>query len=119
MVRFQFIKIKFYFKKITAGVSSDIWHVKTENNKEFCIKRALNKLTVKEDNKVVQRYGEKETLSKVLAYSNCSSGIENSALLSILDITDKQSYFSLSCSNDEESILTSEPLSYPSQSIVK
>ena len=79
----------------------------------------FSKNSVKEDNKVVQRYGEKETLSKVLAYSNCSSGIENSALLSILDITDKQSYFSLSCSNDEESILKSEPLSYPSQSIVK
>ncbi len=42
-------QLKFNFKKITDGVSSDIWYVKTENNKEFCIKRALNKLTVKED----------------------------------------------------------------------
>lgn len=36
------------FKKITDGVSSDIWHVKTLD-KEYCIKRALRKLTVKED----------------------------------------------------------------------
>ena len=35
--------------KITDGVSSDIWYVKTKKNKEFCIKRALEKLTVKED----------------------------------------------------------------------
>ncbi len=35
-------------KKITDGVSSDIWHVKT-TNLEYCIKRALAKLTVKED----------------------------------------------------------------------
>ena len=39
---------KYNFKKITDGVSSDIWHVKTSNN-EYCIKRALAKLTVKED----------------------------------------------------------------------
>ena len=36
-------------QKITDGVSSDIWYVKTEKNREFCIKRALAKLTVKED----------------------------------------------------------------------
>ncbi len=36
-------------KKITDGVSSDIWYVKTSQNREFCIKRALAKLTVKED----------------------------------------------------------------------
>lgn len=36
-------------RKITDGVSSDIWHVKTQNKKEFCIKRALGKLAVKED----------------------------------------------------------------------
>ena len=36
-------------KKITDGVSSDIWYVKTEQDIEFCIKRALAKLTVKED----------------------------------------------------------------------
>ena len=41
--------IKYHCKKITDGVSSDIWYVKTENNQEFCIKRALAKLTVKED----------------------------------------------------------------------
>lgn len=35
-------------KQITDGVSSDIWYVNS-NNKEFCIKRALSKLTVKED----------------------------------------------------------------------
>ena len=35
-------------KKITTGVSSDIWYVETKK-KKFCIKRALNKLTVKED----------------------------------------------------------------------
>ena len=40
---------KCQFNKITDGVSSDIWHVKTEENIEFCIKRALAKLTVKED----------------------------------------------------------------------
>ena len=34
--------------KITDGVSSDIWHVKTANN-ECCIKRALAKLSVKEE----------------------------------------------------------------------
>ena len=37
-----------FAKKITDGVSSDIWHVKTSSN-EYCIKRALAKLTVKED----------------------------------------------------------------------
>ena len=36
-------------KRITDGVSSDIWYVKTNENFEFCIKRALDKLTVKED----------------------------------------------------------------------
>ncbi len=41
--------IKYNSKKITDGVSSDIWYVKTDKNKEFCIKRALAKLTVKED----------------------------------------------------------------------
>ena len=35
-------------KKITDGVSSDIWYVNS-NEIEFCIKRALSKLTVKED----------------------------------------------------------------------
>ena len=35
-------------EKTTDGVSSDIWHVKTSKN-EYCIKRALAKLTVKED----------------------------------------------------------------------
>ena len=35
--------------KIVDGVSSDIWYVKTDQNIEFCIKRALAKLTVKED----------------------------------------------------------------------
>ncbi|MBF95838.1 MAG: Methylthioribose kinase [Alphaproteobacteria bacterium MarineAlpha9_Bin4] len=39
---------KYKSKKITDGVSSDIWYVKTSNN-EYCIKRALPKLTVKED----------------------------------------------------------------------
>ena len=39
---------KYFSKKITDGVSSDIWHVRTSDN-EFCIKRALAKLTVKED----------------------------------------------------------------------
>ncbi len=34
--------------QITDGVSSDIWYVKSKN-KEFCVKRALSKLTVKED----------------------------------------------------------------------
>ena len=42
-------KIKFESIKITEGVSSDIWYVKTETGFEFCIKRALKKLTVKED----------------------------------------------------------------------
>ncbi|MDA9655210.1 hypothetical protein N9T15_02025, partial [Pelagibacteraceae bacterium] len=41
--------IKFESIKITEGVSSDIWYVKTEKGVEFCIKRALKKLTVKED----------------------------------------------------------------------
>ena len=39
---------KYISKKITDGVSSDIWYVKT-SNKQYCIKRALAKLTVKED----------------------------------------------------------------------
>ncbi len=39
---------KFSFTKITDGVSSDIWHIKTKD-KEYCIKRALGKLSVKED----------------------------------------------------------------------
>ena len=39
---------RFKCKKITDGVSSDIWHVNT-SKKDFCIKRALSKLTVKED----------------------------------------------------------------------
>ena len=41
--------IDYNSQKITDGVSSDIWYVKTEQNTEFCIKRALAKLTVKED----------------------------------------------------------------------
>ena len=49
--KFQLLNksIDYNSKKITDGVSSDIWHVKTEENIEFCIKRALAKLTVKED----------------------------------------------------------------------
>ncbi len=39
---------KFKKRKITEGVSSDIWFVETVNSR-FCIKRALSKLTVKED----------------------------------------------------------------------
>ena len=39
---------KFNQTKITTGVSSDIWYVEGEK-KKFCIKRALKKLTVKED----------------------------------------------------------------------
>ena len=42
-------EIKFECLKITDGVSSDIWYVETEKGIEFCIKRALEKLTVKED----------------------------------------------------------------------
>lgn len=42
-------KLKFEYIKITDGVSSDIWYVKTEKGFEFCIKRALKKLSVKED----------------------------------------------------------------------
>ena len=41
--------IDYNSQKITDGVSSDIWYVKTDQNREFCIKRALAKLTVKED----------------------------------------------------------------------
>ena len=49
--KFKLLKLgeKFSSKKITDGVSSDIWHIKTKKNTEFCIKRALDKLTVKED----------------------------------------------------------------------
>ena len=49
--KFQLLNksIDYDSQKITDGVSSDIWHVKTEENIEFCIKRALAKLTVKED----------------------------------------------------------------------
>ena len=39
---------KYISRKITDGVSSDIWYVQTSNS-EYCIKRALAKLTVKED----------------------------------------------------------------------
>ena len=87
------------------------------------VKRRLSLLTckslIKEHSKVVQRYGDKETLSKVLAYSNISSETEYSALLSILDVTNKQSTFSLSYSKEEECTLKSEPICYPSQSIDK
>ncbi len=41
--------ISYNSNKIIDGVSSDIWYVKTNQNIEFCIKRALAKLTVKED----------------------------------------------------------------------
>ena len=49
--KFQLLNksIDYNSKKITDGVSSDIWYVKTEQDIEFCIKRALAKLTVKED----------------------------------------------------------------------
>ena len=49
--KFQLLNnsINYNSQKITDGVSSDIWYVKTEKNREFCIKRALAKLTVKED----------------------------------------------------------------------
>ena len=49
--KFQLLNksINYNCQKITDGVSSDIWYVKTEKNREFCIKRALAKLTVKED----------------------------------------------------------------------
>ncbi len=49
-VKFGLLSIdqKYFCKQITDGVSSDIWHVKTSSN-EYCIKRALAKLTVKED----------------------------------------------------------------------
>ena len=86
-------------------------------------KKRLSLLTgknlIKEHSEVVQRYREKETLSKVLAYSNSSNETENSALLSILDITNEQSTFSLSHPKEEECALKSEPLCYPSQSIDK
>ena len=75
--------------------------------------------SVKETSEVVQRFGEQKTLSKVLAYSNSSNEIENSALLAILDITNKQSTFSLSSPGEEEHILKSESLSYPAQSADK
>ena len=49
--KFQLLNksIDYNSKKITDGVSSDIWYVKTEQDVEFCIKRALAKLTVKAD----------------------------------------------------------------------
>ena len=49
--KFKLLNNTIHYKslKITDGVSSDIWYVKTDQNIEFCIKRALAKLTVKED----------------------------------------------------------------------
>ncbi len=49
--KFQLLNksVDYSSQKITDGVSSDIWYVKTDQNREFCIKRALAKLTVKED----------------------------------------------------------------------
>ena len=79
----------------------------------------LSKSSINENSEVAQRCGGKETLSNVLAYSNSPKESESSALLSVLNITDKQSTFSLSCANEEEHILKLEPLSYPSQSADK
>ena len=79
----------------------------------------LGKSSINENSEVAQRCGGKETLSNVLAYSNSPKESESSALLSVLNITDKQSTFSLSCANEEEHILKLEPLSYPSQSADK
>ena len=79
----------------------------------------LSKSSINENSEVAQRYGGKETLSKVLAYSNSPNESESSALLSVLNITDKQSTCSLSCANEEEHILKLERLSYPSQSADK
>ena len=73
----------------------------------------LSKSLIKQDCEVIQRRGEKTNLSKVLAYSNTSNESENSALLSILDIANEESSFSLSTQTDEEQELNLQSLSYP------
>ena len=72
----------------------------------------LSKSVIKQDSEVIQRYGDKTNFSKVLAYSNSSNESENSALLSILDITSGESNFSLSSPTNEEQVLNLQSLSY-------
>ena len=79
----------------------------------------LSKSSINENSEVAQLYEGKETLSNVLAYSNSPNDSESSALLSVLNIADKQSIFSLSSANEEKHNLKLEPLNYPSQSADK
>ena len=60
---------------------------------------------------MIQRYGGKEIISKVLAFSNSYEELDNSVLLAILNITNEQSSYSLSTPNQKESTLNSTPLS--------
>ena len=79
----------------------------------------LSKSLIKQDSEVIQRHGEKTSLSKVLTFSNSYNESENSALLSILDIASEEASFSLSSQTDEEQNLDLQSLSYPSLMIGK
>ena len=69
------------------------------------------KNSVKDSSEVIQRYGDKETLAKVLAFSNSYKELDNSVLLAILNITSEQSSYSLSTPSQKESTLNLVPLS--------
>ena len=58
-----------------------------------------------------RRYGDKETLAKVLAFSNSYEELDSSVLLAILNITSEQSSYSLSTPSQKESTLNLVPLS--------
>jgi len=73
----------------------------------------LSESLIKQDSEVIQRYEDKTYFSKVLAYSNSSNGSESSALLSILDIANGESNFSLASPTNEEQVLNFQSLSYP------
>ena len=69
------------------------------------------KNSVQDSSEVIQRYGDKETLAKVLAFSNSCEQLDNSVLLAILNITSEQSSYSLSTPSQKESTLNLVPLS--------
>ena len=69
------------------------------------------KNSVKDSSEVIQRYGDKETLAKVLAFSNSYEELDNSVLLAILNITSELSSYSLSTPSQKESTLNLVPLS--------
>ena len=69
------------------------------------------KNSIQVGSEVIQRYGGKEIISKILAFSNSYEELDNPVLLAILNITNEQSSYSLSTPNQKESTLSSTPLS--------